>query len=191
MIIKKASDWFNNTHQATPWENAIFKDVYNMTNDARGQFGESIISDACHMINANIQEDITNTNVKNDGAHYDIKVNDYRIEVKTSCISTSDAWQHEPLYFENVCDKVIFIDFSYDCFYIAVVDNVDLPLGGRDNPTMFGRKHGTLRKNKDDGFKLDFSKTTINTLIKSGHCKKFEASATIEDVAEWIGDFIK
>lgn len=190
MIVEKANEWYKKTHQENnPWESAKFKSVYNMTNDARGQFGELIISEAFHQLKANIQEDISNNNTREKEQHYDLKVNNHRIEVKTSCLS-SNSWQHEPLYCQSVCDDVIFIDFHYNWFYITVVTNDSLPLGGKSNVEMFGRKHGTLRRNKDDGFKLDFSAATISTLTKAKHCKKFNESATIEDIAAWIGEFI-
>ena len=54
---------------------------------------------------------ISDNNIKSDG-HYDLKVENQRVEVKTACAETT--FQHEPLYRANVCDIVIFIDICYN-----------------------------------------------------------------------------
>ena len=82
--------------------------------------------------------DYTNSNKHFDG-HYDLKVNGRRIEVKTSCQTSKGVWQHEPLYAEEVCDLVIFIDFGYDFFHISVIPSKDLPLG-RTSPYFINKK---------------------------------------------------
>lgn len=179
MILERLHEHYLKTRE-NPWDDAVFKDIYYMTNDARGEFGEQLISDIFHALNYKIDTDISNTNIHPDG-HYDIKVEGQRIEVKTSCISCGSMWQHEPLYRQDVCDLVIFIDFNYNEFYITVVKNNELPLN-KTVAELFGRKHGTLRKNKDDGYKLDFSHTTINTLIKKNRCKIFNSDVTMEEL---------
>ena len=184
MILEKLHDYYLQTHVNSPWENAKFKDIYYMTNDARGQFGEKLISEIFHALRYAIDKDVSNVNIHPDG-HYDIKVNGKRLEVKTSCLSSSLMWQHEPLYKENVCDGVIFIDFDCNVFYITIVKNDELPLG-KSVEKLFGRKHGTLRKNKDDGYKLDFSRTTINNLIKENRCKKFDSGVSMEDLKHFV-----
>lgn len=184
MILEKLHNYYLQAHIDNPWENAKFKDIYYMTNDGRGEFGEKLISEIFHECGYTIDEDVSNVNIHPDG-HYDIKVNGKRIEVKTSCLSSSLMWQHEPLYKKNVCDGVIFIDFAYDVFYITMVKNDELPLD-KSVEKLFGRKHGTLRKNKDDGYKLDFSYTTINTLIKEQRCEKFDSNVSMNDLKHFM-----
>lgn len=183
-ILEKANQFYKNYAKADSWETAIFANVKRMENDTRGQFGEQIISEALHL-NENFvfEMDSTNSNVHSDG-HYDLKVNGVRIEVKTSCKS-SNTWQHEPLYAEAVCDLVVFIDFDYDVFHISVIPSRDLPLG---RPSQyFINKKGTLRKNKDDGFKLDFSAKTIRDLTSFGLTRTFDSNATVQDIVDFIG----
>lgn len=184
-ILEKANSFYKEYTKADSWETAIFTNVKRMENDTRGRFGESIVSEALHL-NKNFvfDMDYTNSNKHFDG-HYDLKVNGRRIEVKTSCQTSKGVWQHEPLYAEEVCDLVIFIDFGYDFFHISVIPSKDLPLG-RTSPYFINKK-GTLRKNKDDGYKLDFSKKTISDLIGFKLTKTFEADATIQDIANFIG----
>lgn len=184
-ILEKADQFYRNYAKEDSWETAIFANIKRMENDTRGQFGEQLVSEALHL-NENFVFDMdsTNSNVHSDG-HYDLKVNGIRIEVKTSCRTSQTVWQHEPLYAEAVCDLVVFIDFDYNVFHISVIPSNDLPLG-RTSP-YFVNKKGTLRKNKDDGYKLDFSAKTIRDLTAFGLTRTFGAEATVQDVAKYIG----
>lgn len=184
-ILEKANEFYRDYAKVDPWEDAIFAKIKRMQNDTRGQFGEKIVSEALHL-NENFvfDMDCTNSNKHADG-HYDLKVNGVRIEVKTSCHTSGGTWQHEPLYAEDVCDLTIFIDFSYDFFHISVIPSKDLPLG-RDSQYFINKK-GHLRKNKDDGYKLDFSQKTIRDLTAFGLTQTFNADATTQDIANFIG----
>lgn len=166
------------------WKTSPFREIKELTNDARGELGETIVSSIFHGLNYEINEDITNQSIKENG-HYDLKVRGQRIEVKTTC--ADKQFQHEPLYAENVCDLVFFLDFTYDKYWLTICRNDELPLG-RDNKD-FGNKHGTLRKNKDDGFKLDFSFTTIKSLIATGHTKQFAENSSIEELQSFVNSW--
>ena len=183
-ILEKADQFYKDYAKADTWETAVFANVKRMENDTRGQFGEKLVSESLHLKEKFVFDmDCTNSNVHSDG-HYDLKVNGIRIEVKTSCKSGT-SWQHEPLYAEAVCDLVIFIDFDYDTFHISIIPSRDLPLGRPSK--YFIRKQGTLRKNKDDGYKLDFSAKSIRDLTNFGLTRTFNSNATIQDIADFIG----
>lgn len=184
-ILEKADQFYKDHQQEDTWETATFVSIKRMENDARGEFGEKIISEALHLDESFFFDmDSTNSNVHPDG-HYDLKINNVRIEVKTSCRTSNRVWQHEPLYVEEACDLVIFVDFDYDNFYISVIPSKDLPLG-RMSPYFINKK-GTLRKNKDDGYKLDFSMKTIRDLTSFGLTSTFDSNATIQDIASFVG----
>lgn len=166
------------------WENSSFYCIKKLTNDARGELGENLISKVFHFLHYSFQQDYSNNSVHTDG-HYDLKIEQQRIEVKTTCADSN--FQHEPLYKENVCDIVIFIDFTYDKYWISIVKNKDLPLG--KDSEYFGRKHGTLRKNKDDGYKLDFSHATLTKLENKKMSKLFYPNDSIDKVADFIKEW--
>lgn len=171
------------------WSNSPFKGVKELTNDHRGKLGEIIISQVFHYLNYNIDDDISDNNIKPDG-HYDLKVENQRVEVKTACAETT--FQHEPLYRANVCDIVIFVDFTYDKYWISICKNNELPLG-KDSEIFGGAKgkHGTLRKNKDDGWKLDFSRAVINRFIKIDYARSFDENSSIQEIANFINSWWK
>lgn len=164
------------------WHSSPFYKLTLLNNDSRGEVGEQIISQIFHKLDYNIQEDCSTTVLREDG-HYDLKVDNQRIEIKTS-INTS-FWQHEPLYYADVCDIVIFLDFRYNDFVITICKREDLPLK-EENVSLFGKKKGTLRKNKDDGYKLDFSLKTFSVLEQTDNCKVFLENASIEEMAQFI-----
>ena len=156
-----------------------------MENDCRGKIGEIIVSNSLHKFSdLFFNLDISDINKHEDGI-YDLKINNKRIEVKTSCHTADFCWQHEPLYKENKCDIIIFIDFTYNSFYISYCLDEELPLG-KDNELLFGKKHGTLRKNKDDGYKLDFSRATIKKLIENNRCKEFSDKTNYDEIANFL-----
>lgn len=189
MILEEIYDYYTKYTTVDKWENAKFKYLKKMENDTRGEFGEKFISNILHLDNYFVFEmDTTNNSTHNDG-HYDLKVNGKRIEIKTSCCTGSGVWQHEPLYSNDKCDLVIFVDFDYDEFHITVVESSDLPLG-KESP-LFPRKHATLRKNKDDGYKLDFSKTTIKKLKEFGVCRTYDEMSDYYDIKDFIKEQIK
>ena len=188
MIALQAKEFYETYSAKDPWEQSAFRWVKKMENDTRGQFGERMISEALHLhSNFTFDMDYNNQNLHEDG-HYDLKINGKRIEVKTSCRTVGGSWQHEPLYADDKCDIVIFVDFDYDNLHLSVLKSEDLPLGRTSE--FFKNKKGCLRKNKDDGYKLDFSNKTIRDLIAFGLAKTYDATVTVEQISEFLGDRI-
>ncbi len=167
-----------------PWNNSPFKTLLTLSIDGRGKVGEEIISQAFHAIPCNIQEDITDVN---DGNKYDMKVNNYTIEVKTAYRDTRNSWQHENIYRNANVDYIIFIDFDYQNVIISCVPTSIIPFDEKDK--IFGKK-ATLRKAKDDGYKFDFSRRTHQNLINNNLAQVFSQTATKEELGEWLINMI-
>lgn len=171
-----------------PWRDSPYKNFRKLSIDGRGKIGELIISraitEACNE-SIVINEDVSDVNKKGDDIHYDIKVNNILIEIKTAYRGNSSiSWQHENLYKTGV-DMAIFLDFDYNGIYLSVIPETLLPLG--KDSEIFGRKHGTLRQHKDDGYKLDFSPTTLKNLHAHGYSYYFDIdNATLENIGKYI-----
>lgn len=181
------NDIYNASQKDNPWINSSYEKINALTNDARGKFGEQLISAVFHQIPCRIDQDISDNSVHPDG-HYDLKVDGVRIEVKTS--ANLKNWQHEPLYAEDMCDVVIFVDFTPESYNVSFILSDDLPLG--KNSPLMPNKHGTLRKNKDDGYKLDFSKKTFMDLKLTGVCETFspnEEEKLVKFIQKMWSDF--
>ena len=167
--------------------------MLKLTIDQRGKIGENIVSEAIKQANNSlicIEEDVTDINIKGDGVHYDIKVNGQLIEIKTAYRGTGNSWQHENLY-KNAATMSIFLDFDYNGIYVSIIPEDILPLG--KDSKIFGRKHGTLRQNRSDGYKLDFSLTTFKNFANYGDTYSiyFDADeASLEDIGIFITERI-
>lgn len=175
-----------------PWENSPYKNLLKLTIDSRGKVGEEIVSAAIKASQHDeiiINEDISDVNYKGEQVHYDMKVNDLMIEIKTAYRDRSNNWQHENIY-RDMADMTIFVDFDYDGIYFSIIPEDLLPLG--KDSEIFGRKHGTLRQNRDDGYKLDFSRTTLNHLqdYNGQYSKKFTENNSFEDIGKFITERI-
>lgn len=170
------------------WADSPFKRMKELTIDHRGKVGEQLVENALKSIDILplvITETITDVNNKGDNVHYDLKLNNALIEIKTALKgSKNDSWQHENVYPSPICDISIFLDFDIQNLYISIVPNNLLPLG--KDSILFGRKHGTVRQNHIDVFKLDFSRTTLNTLSNANHCRSFSADATAQEIGLYI-----
>jgi hypothetical protein len=183
-------DMLKETYQRmekNPWIDSPYEKINLLTNDTRGKLGEQILSKVFHNIPCHIDQDISDNSIHEDG-HYDLKVDNLRIEVKTS--ANIKMWQHEPLYTEEFCDLVVFLDFTPDSYYVSFLRTTDLPLGNESN--FFPNKHGHLRPNKNTGYKLDFSNKTFKDLMKMGVCKNFrpgEEKALIDFIDSLWSDY--
>lgn len=180
--------------QNDPWHDSPYRNLLKLTIDARGKIGEAIISEALHQANnprIAIEEDYSDVNAKGDNVHYDMRINGLNVEIKTAYRGKSGSWQHENLY-RNAADMTIFVDFDLDGIYFSVIPECLLPLDGY-NSLFGGRKRATLRQNKDDGYKFDFSSTTHKTLAAHGdkYAKFFIADdASLSDIGSFISERI-
>lgn len=179
MIVELIDEAVSN-QENNPWEDSPFKNLLKLTIDGRGRIGEEIVSQSLHTTSMNFNEDITDTN---NGDKYDLIIEGQKVEVKTAYRDSRNSWQHENIYKNAAVDKIIFIDFDYNNVIITVAPASSIPFEEKNKT--FGKK-ATLRKNKDDGYKLDFSMTTHKNLQKAGLCKIFEPSVNKEDLGEWI-----
>ena len=175
----------------SPWKDSPYKELLDLTIDGRGWVGEQICSLSCKTSDKiSIEEDVSDVNEKGANTHYDIKINGEYIEIKTAYRDKSNSWQHENIYKNSsFCDRVLFIDFDYDGIRVSMFKTVELPLG--ISAPLFPNKHATLRQNKDDGYKLDFSRRTFDN-FKGNHYKFFTAKeATYENIGKFIASEMK
>lgn len=186
-IIDTIETAYEEQERNNAWANSPYYKLTLLTIDARGKVGEKICSNSIKtQADLIIDEDISDKNVKGENSHYDMIVNGKYIEIKTAYRDKNNAWQHETIYKNsNKCDAVIFLDFDYDGCYISCFKVCDLPLGC--DSKFFPNKHATLRKNKDDGFKLDFSRRTFDN-FNNEHSHYFSAEEANE---ENIGSFLR
>ena len=97
-MVESMNSFIKNQSE-NPWDAAIFGDIYHLSNDARGKFGEQIISSLLHILDWEIQNDVSDETIRADG-HYDIKANNLRLEVKTACFTViTDTFELVSFFF--------------------------------------------------------------------------------------------
>lgn len=146
---------------STSWIDSPFEKLIIMSNDARGRWGERLACEFLNLADIPYKWNADCNNQQPDGI-YDIKVDQItRIEVKTA--ASFKNWQHEPIYAAPVWDVLFLIDIAFDKIFLTILKRDDLlPIlvPGKSQHILLG-KGATLRKNKDDGYKFDFSPKTI------------------------------
>ena len=98
---------------------------------------------------------------------YDIKINGYRVEVKTARVSKkTGSFQHESL--RNLqCDFYTFIDILPNYWYLTIIPSFDL---STQNTILEKKPH--LRKGTTNVYKLDLTEKILNKSIQKGYTVK-------------------
>ena len=167
-VIDGLTDEAFESDNSTSWIGSPFEKLIVMSNDARGRWGERLACEFLKLAELPHQWDADCNNQQPDGI-YDIKLETgTRIEVKTA--ASFKNWQHEPIYAAPVWDVLFLIDVAYDKIFLTILNRTQLlPIlvPHKAQHVLLG-KGATLRKNKDDGYKFDFSPKTIeNGLVHS------------------------
>lgn len=159
-----------NKRSSTYWIGSIFERLITLTADERGRWGEDLLHRWLHQAGITHTWDGDSNTSPSDGI-YDIKVNDFRVEVKTASRDGKAKYQHDGLYSRPLWDKIAFVDVDYDHIYLTIMSYEDLSyclVPERLTHKELG-KGATLRKSQTDKYKFDFSHTTIKNAVKHGH----------------------
>lgn len=171
-----------------PWEYSIFKELVSFSADKRGELGERWVSDWIGASDIEVIDDVTTKT--NFGEAFDMIIEgDVKVEIKTAYRGLSNSWQHENLYKLGCCAYVVFVDVDYTSIYLSIVEMEHIPFDARN--AMFGKK-ATLRQGRSDGYKLDFSPTTIKNLTKAGKTLTIDPNTTTnEEISSFISKSFK
>lgn len=164
------------------YANSPFEDITFLTNDELGKWGEELSHNILQQAQISSIWDGDSNTSQEDGV-YDIKANNYRIEVKTATRghnkNTSDNWQHENIYYNKVWDKLLFVDIAYYSIYFTILD-YDNFFFERQHPVF--NKKATLRTGQTDKWKFDFSRASIQKGVDAG--LTFEYNSTTDNMTE-------
>ncbi|NWN45755.1 hypothetical protein [Candidatus Phytoplasma pruni] len=124
------SNFFNETYQKIInniknknqfQENDLYYKIKNLSIDARGSFGQQFLVDGLKKIG------LKTVNDNNKNKDWDIKVNNYRVEVKTATLDSQNKFQHEGIHKTHNYDLLIFLDIAPNQIFIKAVlyDEID------------------------------------------------------------------
>ena len=196
-IISKLGDSYRE-ESFDYWKNTPFEDISKLSPDKRGQFGEELFFNLLNSI-PKVRVDWMNTgNTNLDDGIYDMKIQNltsssltnHRTEIKfalsgvnTKTRKSTNTWQHENLYEDNVADKVVFIDSDRDCIYITVMKYGEIPKPGEK----FLNKTSTPHLN---GLKFDTSECFLRKGIVKGITIKINFDKIDDSKQKDLQDFI-
>ena len=145
------------------WDGSVFEGVANLGADKRGQWGEDTLEKILVSLGYEVSETGNDNIGKEDGSVFDLKVNGFRVEVKTSVASSN--WQHENIYAENKWDKITFVDVSYDTIHFTILDYSEMVFDAK-HPIL--NRKPTLRQAREDAYKFDFGLATLAKGVAGG-----------------------
>ena len=161
------------------WVNSPYKKLLSISNDARGKWGEAYVARLSRGAGIKVEEQ----GIKKDknGEIYDLLIEEKDgWEGKLSTIGMNESFQHENLSTNKTPCGWIFLDVEPDKIWLTILRKCDL---SKKIPEIGKKAH--LRKNTNDVYKLDFSKTSIKNAQKSGICINITESSE-EDIRKFL-----
>jgi hypothetical protein len=146
------------------WKNSVFKVLAHAHSDYRGKFGEKLLNDLLKKSGFKIRWDEDKNTNASDGI-YDLFVNGYRVEVKTSFENKNGGFQHENIYKERVWDKLALIDIEPFTIFITILNFDDMTF---NIPHPVFNRTPCLRDNHKSGCKFDLGKSNLKNGVKAG-----------------------
>ncbi len=122
------------------------KDIYYklklLSIDARGSFGQRFL------VNAFKQNGFKSYNDKDQNKDWDIKLKNYRIELKTATLDVNNKFQHEGIHKTDNYDLLVFLDIAPNQIFLKGMlyneidfEKLHLRGGGRKTATGTGYKY--------------------------------------------------
>jgi hypothetical protein len=154
------------------WKNSVFKELAHAKPDITGKFGERLLNDLLKKYGFLVKWDEDKNTASSDGT-YDLKVNEERIEVKTSFENKNGGWQHENIYKERVWDKLALVDVEPYAIFITILNFEEMTF---DTPHPVFNRTPSLRDNHKSGCKFDLGKCNVKNGVKAGITYRWDLS---------------
>ena len=146
-ILKLAKAVFNEieseVNQITKWKSdSKYIRIRHLQIDKRGSFGERLLRDIFSK-----ERNMSISYQDGDQGEWDIKINNIRIEVKTSSLDVNNKFQNEHIKDTQECDYICFIGIAPNAIYMRLekIDEID-----------FNKLHNRGDRGTGAGYKWDF-----------------------------------
>ena len=133
------------------WNSGKFKDIKTVSNDTRGEMGESFIAEILKQFGLEVEH---SKGADRTEKHWDLRVNGkVTLEIKTATIDKNGRmFQHENIEKDRNYDYLVLLDIAPDAIYLTVAPKGSLPFKEKSstwtvNPkAMHRRAHGIQYK---------------------------------------------
>lgn len=171
---------------ADRWQQSVFANAANLKVNSVGNIGEKYIVNLCDRLHIPHQYDGTGNKSRSGdrvSCPYDVSINGFMVEIKTSREDNTGKYQHETLRNNNAPDFYIFVDLSPStntCF-LTIIPKFDMS-NHLESPFALILNRPHLRKGTHDIYKVDFSHKTIQKLLTHGHCIAINEHTTLDSI---------
>lgn len=138
-------------NQNTKWKsNSKYIRIRYLQIDKRGSFGERLLRDVFSK-----ERNISLSYQDGDQGEWDIKINDIKIEVKTSSLDVNNKFQNENIKNTTKCDYICFIGIAPNNIYMRLekISEID-----------FRELHNRGAKGTGAGYKWDFKPSQMREM---------------------------
>lgn len=135
----------NEVNLTSKWKSTSkYARIRHLQIDKRGSFGERLLRDIFSK-----ERNIAPAYQDGDQGEWDIKINDIKIEVKTSSLDVNDKFQNEHIKNTPNCDFICFIGVAPDNLFMRLekISEID-----------FSKLHNRGARGTGAGYKWDFKK---------------------------------
>lgn len=148
IFIKQIENTVKTRKKPTLWnEKCNFHLIKSLSIDERGRNAQEFIQKIFKCKGYRVQGDNEKT------GNWDIKINNYRIEVKTATLDCNRNFQHEGINMTNDYDFIFFIDVSPNDIYFSCCRYNDIPFKQLHER---GNESNRTKRVTGKGFKWDF-----------------------------------
>lgn len=138
-------------NKTTQWKSdSAYIRIRHLQIDKRGSFGERLLRDIFAK-----ERNISLSYRDGDQGEWDIKINDIKIEVKTSSLDVNNKFQNEHIKDTTKCDYICFIGVAPNSIYMRLekISEID-----------FSRLHNRGARGTGAGYKWDFKKEQMQEI---------------------------
>lgn len=154
-IFKLAQNVFDEieseVNQTTKWKSdSKYIRIRHLQIDKRGSFGERLLRDIFSK-----ERNISLTYQDGDQGDWDIKINEIKIEVKTSSLDVNNKFQNEHIKDTSNCDYICFIGIAPNAIFMRLekIEEID-----------FSKLHNRGYRGTGAGYKCDFKPSQMQEI---------------------------
>lgn len=154
-IFKLAQNVFDEieseVNQTTKWKSdSKYIRIRHLQIDKRSSFGERLLRDIFSK-----ERNISLTYQDGDQGDWDIKINEIKIEVKTSSLDVNNKFQNEHIKNTSDCDYICFIGIAPNAIFMRLekIEEID-----------FSKLHNRGYRGTGAGYKCDFKPSQMQEI---------------------------
>lgn len=172
ILIEEIENTKKTTKKSDLWnEKSPFYGLKLLSIDERGRNAQNFILTVFKNLGYSV---LDNDKINNE---WDIKIKNYRIEVKGALIDRSKKFQHESVRKSDVYDFIFFVDIALDKIFFGCCKYSNIPFE-------FLHERGRSNRPTGSGYKWDINPYSMKSKLKPIYYKEVCFDYEIKDIFE-------